>query len=297
MKKTILFFAVALMAVTFLFSSCNKNDDVPNKTYAEFVSGDFIANTGDIVLKSAPTVGGHWFDVLDKKVNDTEFTRVDGTEFITGSDAYNDWLNFTPKWFGINSSVYVTYCPVLPLRAVLQTTVAGSGSDIAYFGFWEGTPNVESFPITVYCKRLGDSLMLDATNLTSLPGYTNMSFDVTYTKSTIDIDATAKLAPAYDGLNGEWPQYKYSSASTPTVHITDAVTTIYGGYDAKVTGNINIKVNVDGTIIDLGSIPASGLGYGMKIVLNTTKTGWYNSGTIDIDEEDIGITVVNITVN
>jgi hypothetical protein len=293
MKKIFLLFAFMALIIF----SCKKQDDyVAPKTYASYVSGEFVPSNGDIYLKNAPLVGGHDFSVYDKKVGQTNFSLVDGTEFLTGSAPALDWTGFVHRWFAADQAVYCTYCPVLPLRVVVKTTEGDANSTVTYLGFWDGTPNANSFPITVNCKRLGDILTLDASALTSLPGYKSLSFDVTFTKSVIDIPNTILNSPSY--TDNEWPTYSYVVGAIPTTsNFTTPISNVYTGYDAKITGIITIVVNVDNTKITLPVINASNLGYGMNIVLHTNKIGWYDSGTILITEKDIQITTVNIDVN
>jgi hypothetical protein len=298
MKKLSSIFVVALMAVT-LFSCSKKEDVVVPQHYASYVSGQFIPNDGDITLKSAPLVGGHQINCYDKKVGQSTWSVIDGTEFLPGSKPALDWTGYSidaePWW--ISGPVYITYCPVLPMRVVLKATVGGFGTAPSYLGIWEGTPSASSFPITVMDRRLGDVLTLNTDALTALPGYSNMSFDVVYTKSIIDVSATEATSPV---TTDAWPVYVYSSTPEVTTNL-DATKnlgdrTVYNGLDAKITGTITIKIKVDDTVITK-TTPAVGLGYGLKITLSTTKVGWYDSGTIGVTENDIAVSTVEIPVN
>ncbi|HEY3390414.1 MAG TPA: hypothetical protein VGK38_12620 [Prolixibacteraceae bacterium] len=298
MKKLSLLFVVAFMAV--ILFSCNKKEDVivPQKQYASAISGQFIPKDGDINLKSAPAVGGHQINCYDKKVGQTTWSVVDGTEFLPGSAPALDWTGYAIDgaawWF--SGGVYITYCPVLPMRVILKATEGGYGTTPSYLGIWDGTPDAALFPITIVDRRLGDVLTLDTDALTALPGYTNMSFDVIYTKNIIDVNETALTSPV---TTTAWPVYVYSSTSEVTKHL-DATKNlvdriVYEGLDAKITGTITIKINVDNTTITK-TTPAADLGNGLKLKLSTNKVGWYNSGTIGVTENDIVITTVDVPV-
>jgi hypothetical protein len=293
MKKLSSIFVVALMAVT-LFS-CNKKDDVvAPQQYASFVSGQFLANDGDITLKSAPLVGGHVFDFYKKA---DPWSLIDGSEFLPGSAPALDWTgNFEGKyWFAAGQGIWCTYCPVLPLRVVIKATEGAQGSTVSYLGIKDVTPNAASFPITVQDRRLGDKLTLNTDALTALPGYTNLSFSVSYDKSIIDIDQTAMTSPATDV---SWPEYKYSGVASVVDQLVTGAgdVTVYDGLDAKITGTITIKINVDNTTITK-TVDASELGHGMAITLKTTKVGWYDSGIIGITDTDVETLKVDIDIN
>ena len=299
MKKLSLLFVVAFMAV--IIFSCSKKDDVivPQKQYASAISGQFIPQDGDIHLKDAPLVGGHQINCYDKKVGQTAWSVVDGTEFLPGSAPANDWSGYaidgSAWWF--SGGVYITYCPVLPMRVILKATIGGYGTTPSYLGIWDGKPDAALFPITVQDRRLGDVLTINTDALTALPGYTNMSFDVVYTKSIIDVNQTALTSPV---TTTAWPVYVYSSNPLETTHL-DATKNlgdriVYDGLDAKITGTITINIHVDKTTITK-TTPAVGMGSGLKITLLTSKVGWYDSGTIGVTENDITVSSVNVPVD
>lgn len=300
MKKLMFIFAVAIMAVVLV--SCNKKDDnVIPKQYAKAIAGQFIPQDGDITLKSAPivpTVGGHQIDCYDIKVGQNVWSVIDGTEFLPGSLPAVDWSTYqigsSSWWF--SGGVYIAYCPTLPMRVVLTATAGAWNSTPTYLGIWEGTPSATSFPITVQDRRLGDYLTINTDALTTLPGYTNMSFNVSYTKSTIDLASTIATSGV---TTTAWPTYIYSANVATTVNLPGtpnlAEQTVYDGFDAKVTGTVSIAINVDNTIITV-TTPASALGRGMKITLRTNKVGWYNSGVIGVTENDITADVVDFNI-
>ena len=280
-----------------------------SKQYASAISGQFIPNDGDITLKGAPLVGGHQINCYDKKKNvvtgvlETTWSVVNGSEFLPGSLPAVDWTGYaidgSAWWFAAGTGVYITYCPTLPMRVILEATEGAYGSTPSYLGIWDGTPDQASFPITVYDKRLGDILTLNTDALTALPGYTNMSFDVVYTKNIIDVNQTALTSPVTTATS--WPVYAYSLTTPNFTTTLDATKNkldrvVYEGLDAKITGTITINIHVDNTILHV-STPAAGMGNGLAITLSTNKVGWYNSGTIGVDEQDIVVNTVTIPVN
>ena len=292
MKKLILICVVAFMAAT--ISSCKKTTDDGVK-YASYVSGEFIMHDGGISLKSAPDVGGHVFDVYKQVTGG--WAMIDGSEFLPGSAPALDWETYTTEgqwWFDKTQPVMITYCPVLPLRVVIKTTTGGQGTAVSYLGIHDFTPNAASFPIAVNNRRLGDVLTMNTDALTALPGYNYLSFTVSYTKSIIDIGETAMKSTNTDNF---WPAFEYSSdvavVNQPVVGSGPVV--VYDGLDAKITGTITIKINVDNTTITK-TLPASALGHGMAITLKTSAVGWYNSGTIGIKDKDIVMDLVDVDI-
>jgi hypothetical protein len=299
----------ALLAM-FIVSSCSKDlgsKDSPSvsKTYASAISGQFIPIDGDITLKSAPAIGGHQINCYDQKTTGAAWTVVNGTEFLPLSLPAVDWTGYAIDgsgwWFAAGTGVYITYCPVLPMKVVIKTTKGGFGTAPSYLGIWEGTPNVGSFPINVNCKRLGDVLTLNTDALTALPGYSNMKFEVSYTKNTIDVNATGLANGTTTGPTGAWPTYLYLGLPVPVTFTLDATQnqnarTVYDDVDAKITGTVTIKIYVDNTFLTV-STPASAMGKGLGITLSTNKVGWYNSGIIGISAEDIDVQTVVLPVN
>lgn len=301
--KKVKFLFVALMAVMLVtFTACEKEDVLQSVKYAAVVDGgDVMFADNDITLKSAPTTGGHNFECYRKYVT-SSWEFVDGSEFLPGSAAALDWstgngLNRSP-WYANGTGVYVTYCPVLPMRFVSKATSGANGTAISYLGIYDFTPNANSFPITLNGRRLGDVLQINTDALTALPGYSNMSFDVTYTKNLIDVDGTIKNSTA-DTKTG-WPNYSYTGDPiVDTAHLSGAglgVQTIYDGLEYTITDTITVAINVDGTTIKKKTA-APGSDKGLKITLTTNKVGWYNSGIINLTDVDITVEEIEMPVN
>lgn len=126
-----------------------------------------------------------------------------------------------------------------------------------------------------------------------------MSFDVAYTKKTIDVDATI-TGSSNDTQGGLWATYSYSGAdqAVTTNIVGGGVKTVYDGVDAVVdpTVGIVITVNVDNAHITLPAVYDAGSSKGTKIVLTTDKVGWYNSATMVISDTDITVDVVEVEV-
>ena len=300
MKKFSLVLLVALFG-TFVFSSCNKKEDSTDlKIYAQVVKvpdNSFIVQDGDIILKSAPLVGGHDFQCLRQYPAGSAWAYVDGTEFLPGSAAAVDWSGGqTSWWFSVTTPIHVTYCPAVPMRFVSIARDV-QGGNATYLGLYDCTPNANSFPITLKGRRLGDVLTVNTDALTALPGYTNMSFDVTYTKNIIDLKGTI-FNSSVDTQNG-WPDYTYSASSDVTTTLSGANLgnqVVYDGTDATITGTVTIVIHVDNTTITKTTI-APGSDQGLAITLTTTKVGWYDSGTINQSDIDISVSNVEIPVN
>ncbi len=293
MKRLSLVFAVAIMAVI-MFSSCNKKqDDVIVPNYASTVSGEVIIQNGDITLKSAPTAVTR--NLYMYKGTAPTLALVDGTEFLPGSAPAIFWATpgNNPGSFPASTSVYSNYTPAMQIRMVAKTLDASNKP--AYLGIWDGLPHAASFPVTIMGRRLGDVLTLNTDALTSLPGYTSMSFTVSYDKGIINVDNTATTSGP---TTTDWPTYTYSN----TVNVVDqavtglGVQTVYDGLDAKILGTITIKIHVDAATI-IVTTPASELGHGLALTLRTNKIGWYDSGTMDIQDKDITVDARDVPVN
>ena len=315
MKRLSLIFAVAiLMAVTFV--SCNKKQDdttVPQKQYVSTISGSFIAQDGDITLKSAPIgVNRTWTMYATKSsfYNNADFSLVRGAEFITGSVAYNYWSNpvNNPVTFSATQQVYSNLTPDEDLRIISESKDASD--KVAYLGILDFNPSQVNFPLTVNCFRLGDVLTINTDALTSLPGGDKLSITVAYNLAPIDLAAT-KIA-AVTGTGGvpngkqfQWADAVYGSsvASSATIGKGDFV--VYEGVDKKVMGDIVITitdtytgiVNDQPVAIITKSIPAALAGKGLKLTLSTTKIGWYDSGVITFSDNDITVNAVDVPVN
>jgi hypothetical protein len=298
MKKIIGIISMALVLAVVFMTSCKKDDaKQPEKAYASYVSGAFVPIDGNIGLKSAPVVTGYTFDIYKEMGTMPQtYSMINGSEFLPGSAPALDWANYLTEgqyWFPKATGVYITYCPVLPLRVVIRATEGNQGSAVSYLGIRDITPTQASFPISVVDRRLGDVLTLNTDALTALPGYTNLTFTVEYTKSIIDVMQTAKTSPPTDLA---WPVFVYSSTVPVSQLVTGAGNQIvYDGLDAKITGTITIKIHVDNTTI-VKTIPATALGHGMAITLKTNKVGWYDSGIIGISDVDIALDLVDVTI-
>lgn len=298
MKKLSLIFAVAIMMAVIV--SCNKKEDViqPEKTYAKFVSGEVIIQNGDVTLKSAPVGVTEWLYMYKQTSITPTFALVNGTEFLTGSAPALFWAasGNNPGNFPASQAVYSNYTPAMQVRMVAKT-VNASGTP-AYLGIFDVFPNQASFPVHIYGKRLGDVLTLNTDALTALPGYTNMSFDVVYTTSIIDVNTT--MVTSGPTTASAWPTYTYSSTPSVTTILNATknlgARTVYDELGFKTTGTITINIHVDTTTITVQT-QAAPMGYGLAITLTTDKVGWYDSGTMVIGHEDIGVQTASIPVN
>jgi hypothetical protein len=81
---------------------------------------------------------------------------------------------------------------------------------------------------------------------------------------------------------------------------------VYEGLDKKVMGDILIEITdtYTGIVndqpvahINLAAIQAAGAGKGLKLILATSKIGWYDSGVINFTDKDITVETVVVPVN
>ncbi len=313
--KKLLKLSVWAILLALVIVSCNKPADIiqpqieyaiqPQIEHAKFVSGNIFIQDGDVTLKTLP-VGVTRYLYMYKQLTSGvpavpapsgTFALVDGSEFLAGSDPAIFWGNpaNNPGHFPATLMVYSNYTPAMQIRMVAKTEDASNVP--AYLGIFDVLPNAASFPVYIYGKRLGDVLTLDTDELTALPGYTNMSFAVTFDKSTIDVPTTM-ITSGPTSLT-DWPDYIYSGTASTTVSVPFAgsgAKTVYDGLDAKITGTINIAITVDGTTITV-STPAVAIGHGLALTLKTNKVGWYDSATMQIYDNDVTVDAVDIDVN
>ena len=237
------------------------------------------------------------------------FYQINGSEFITGSDAWNFWSvsGNNPITFPANTVVYSNLTPDEDLRLVSETK--NKDNVTAFIGIIDFNPAGANFPLSVQCFRLGDKLTLNAHALKNLRGGEKLTITVTYNLHIIDLPAT-KLG-TITGTNGipngtqfTWDDVKYGAINTFTSPAIDTGNTdveIYDGLNGKVTGNITINItnnsNPANPTTTILTIPAAGPGYGLKLTLTTQKVGWYDSQTIGVTDTDIHINDVPIPTN
>ena len=313
MKKFIIMFA--FMALV-LFS-CNKKQDVldaqPETTveYVNPIAGSFIAQEGDITLKSADLskVTRTWSMYSNNPAfygTSGVWTLVDGREFITGSAAYNFWkpsANNNPVTFPANQAVYSNLTPDENLRVIVETK--NSDDDVAYLGVLDFNPDAVSFPLTVTGYRLGDKLTIDASQLLALPGAQNITISAQFNLAPINIDATKNCVLTTSGgapagsKQLTWSDIVYGTPVPTTLSVPTGVVELYDGLTDKVQGTIVITITETGNggSVIQKTVDAVGPGHGLALTLTTTKIGWYDSGTINWSDKDITVDAVQIPVN
>lgn len=314
MKKLIMIFAVAIIMAA-IFVSCSKKDSVvqPQKQSVNVIAGSFIAQDGDITLKSAvlTKVSRTWTMLTN---NGTFYTpnywsKVDGREFITGSAAYNFWHNSAnnPVSFPVSQAVYSNLTPDENLRLITETKNGPSGTgDVVYLGILDFNPGTASFPMTLHSLRLGDKITLNTNALTQLPGGNNLTFKVTINVAPVDLATTKNVtlggtSSTPSGTELQWSDIQYGAAVASEVVVAgtgDQV--VYDELSGKVTGiTITITETGNGGSVITKTVAAADLGpgHGLALTLTTTKIGWYDSGTIGFNDSDITITALSVPVN
>jgi hypothetical protein len=248
------------------------------------------------------------------------FALVKGLEFITGSAA-NIWWSTNgnnPVSFAASQAVYSNLTPAEPVRVIMEG-YGQSDSRPAYLGIVDFDPTQAQFPLTVVSKSLGDVFIVNADALFNLPGGNLISIAVTFNVFPVDIQATEKgiLSSATSGnATGVTGALDFSDIVYGAGSIYNPVTQPVGHGDnlefsdncSKLKGNIIITITeapspsspgVNGSVITL-TVPASAVGLpglGTKLVLSTTKLGWYDSATIGVTDNDIKVNVVPVPVN
>jgi hypothetical protein len=326
MKKINLFLSLIAVVMLVGLTNCKKETDNASVTkYVGTVNGSFIAQDASIKINKdlAPSqlVTRNWIMYAKNSpfYSNQPFALVKGLEFITGSAA-NIWWSTNgnnPVSFAASQAVYSNLTPAEPVRLVMEGY--GNDSRPAYLGVLDFDPTQTQFPLTVVSKSLGDVFIVNADALTSLPGGNLLTITATFNTFPVDIAATEKkltLSPATSGnatgVSGalDFSDIVYGAGSinpvTQTIGHGDYL--VFSNNSSKLKGAITITITeapspsspgVNGSVITL-NVPASAVGLpglGTKLVLSTTKLGWYDSATIGVTDNDIKINVVPVPVN
>ena len=323
--------SMTLIAVVMLVGLTNCKKDLTettpvSKQYVGTVNGSFVPQDVNVsVAKSFPfdapvAVTRNWIMYAkNSPFYDYEsFALVKGKEFITGSAANIWWKTGgnNPISFAADQGVYSNLTPAEPVRLVMETK--NSDGNIAYLGVLDFDPTLAQFPLTVVGKRLGDAVTLNTNALTRLAG-ANLTITATFQLANVDILATELGSISSEtggngaGVTGKlgFSDIVYGSPvmQTPvTVPNGSGDFVLYSGLDKKVFGDIVITITeapsssspgVAGSVITL-TIPASAVGLAgksTKITLLTDKTGWYDSTPINVNDVNIDIHQIDITLN
>ena len=300
MKKVnsfiMLFVAVAMILG---LSNCKKDNLEENlPTYLEVVDGSFIADDGDISFKGAPVAVNRRWSMY--QYTNMDYRLIDGTEFVTGSKAWQFWsvASNNPITFPANVSVYSNLTPCTDIRLISETLDADG--KVAYLGMLDLNPVTmfPQFPCTVKGYRLGDVLTINTDALTSLPGGMDLDITFEYNLAEVDLPATMEFLPW--GVAFDWSKIVYKTAAPLTKTAGPGNFVVYEGLDSKVVGSIKITIVIDNNTSATPyttTIQAPGAGKGMNVVLTTTRIGWHDSATINISDEDIQIQTEYFPIN
>ena len=329
MKKFNLFLTLIAVVMLVGLTNCKKETDNASVTkYVETVNGSFIAQDASIKITKdlAPNqlATRNWIMYAKNSSfypTEQPFALIKGLEFITGSAA-NIWWSTNgnnPVSFAASQAVYSNLTPAEPVRLIMEG-YSQTDSRPAYLGIIDFDPTQTQFPLTVVSKSLGDVLIVNADALYNLPGGNLLTITATYNGFDVDIQATEKklqLSAASGSLaTGVSGVFDFSDivygAGSPYNPVTEAVghgdCLLVSCSAAKIMGNIIITITeapsasspgVNGSVIKL-TVPASAVGlpgFGTKLVLTTTKLGWYDSATIGVTDNDIKVNVVPVPVN
>ena len=298
-----------LVLVVVAFASCKK-ENVSQPTTPKYVKafdGQFKVKDGDITFKATPLGVNRTWTMYARNSSfygGAAYALVNGSEFITGSAAYNFWNTpaNNPVTFAANQAVYSNLTPDEDLRIITETKDASD--KVVYLGILDFNPEQASFPLTINAFRLGDVLQINTDAVKNLPGGNNLTITATFDLAPVDLDAT-KLGPVSgsggvpNGLQFRWEDIIYGPAVSTTLPVGAGDVTLYEGLDKKVMGNVIITITETGnggsTIVK--TVPAQLAGKGMMMKLSTTRIGWYDSGTIAFSDKDISVELVDVPVN
>jgi hypothetical protein len=309
-------------------TNCKKETENTSVTkYVGTVNGSFIAKdasikiTKDLAPNQLATRNWIMYAKNSPFYGNQPFALVKGLEFIQGSAADIWWSTAgnNPVSFAASQAVYSNLTPAEPVRLIMEG-YSQTDAIPAYLGIIDFDPTQAQFPLTVVSKSLGDVLIVNADALYNLPGGNLLTITATYNGFDVDIQATEKkltLSSATGGNGaGVTGVFDFSDIVYGAGSIYNPVTEPVGHGDcllvscsaAKIMGDIIITITeapspsspgVNGSVIKL-TVPASAVGlpgFGTKLVLTTTKLGWYDSATIGVTDNDIKINVVPVPVN
>jgi hypothetical protein len=322
MKKFNLIFALIAIVMLVGLTNCKKDTDKDNSTIAKYVgtvNGSFVAQDASIKVNKdlAPDqlVTRNWIMYVKNSpfYGNQSLALVKGNEFITGSAAQQWWSKDgnNPISFAANQAVYSNLTPAEPVRLVMEGK--DGSNNVAYLGIVDFDATAAQFPLAVNSVSLGDKLIINADGLTSKPGGSSISISATFQVAPVNVQATettsqlffnGSLLPGVSGiLNFQGIRYNASSAVTKPVGTGDCV--VFDGTASKIQGTIIITITfpplssapgVSGSSTTL-TVPAAGPGQYKKIVLTTTKLGWYDSATIGVTDNDITVDETNVSVD
>src|ERR1035437_9654895 len=318
---------LTLIAVVMLvgLTNCKKDTEKTSVTkYIETVNGSFVAQDASIKvnkdLDPSQLSTRTWIMYAKNSpfYGNQPFALVKGNEFVTASAAQQWWSKDgnNPVSFAASQAVYSNLTPAEPVRLIME----GYGSDspkAAYLGILDFDPTAAQFPLAVTSKSLGDKLIVNADGLTKLPGGDLISVTVSYRSARVDLQATETKLQLSSGTNeglatGVTGALDFSDIvyNTPEpycqpipVRTGDCV--VMSEHASKIMGTITITITfapsssapgVSGGSTTL-TVPAAGAGQYKKIVLTTSKLGWYDSATIGVTDNDISVDVMNVSVD
>jgi hypothetical protein len=324
MRKINLFLTLIAVVMLVGLTNCKKETEATAvRKYVGTVNGSFIAQDVNVSIAkdfdpfAAPlAVTRNWimYAVNSPFYAPQHFALVKGLEFVQGSAADIWWSTNgnNPVSFAASQAVYSNLTPAEPVRLIMETK-DNSGS-VAYLGILDFDPTQAQFPLIVVGKRLGDVVTLNTDALTKLPG-ANLTITANFQLANVDVAATelGNLNPATGaGVSGalDFSNILYGSLVTNVVTVPNGSGDfpLYSGIDKKVFGDITITITeaasssspgVNGSVIVL-HVPSSAVGIagmGTKLILSTSKLGWYDSSTINMSDDNIQINVVNVPVD
>ena len=324
MKNIKLIFA--LIAVVMLVELTNCKKEVDDKTsvtkYVGTVNGSFVAKDASIKitkdLDPSQLATRNWIMYAKNSpfYGNQPLALVTGKEFITGSAAQQWWSvpANNPVSFAASQAVYSNLTPAEPVRLVMEGK-DGSGN-VAYLGVLDFDPTAAQFPLAVTSKSLGDKLIVNADGLTSKPGGNLISVSVLLQVTPVDIQATEKTLQlssfnegSATGVTGalDFQNIVYNngmSSLTSQLPVGAGDCEVFNSTASKIKG-ITIIITfapspsapgVSGSTITL-TPQAAGPGQFLKIILTTSKLGWYDSATIGVNDQDITVNEQTISVD
>lgn len=319
MKKLFVIFAVAFIAIT-MATSCQKTDDIlSTDEIVSYIDGEYVAQEADAMMyKSAPTALQRRFTYLIGENQGgaapagniySPYKLLDGSLFIAQTEPWLFWSNtaHNPETFGL-TNVYSNLSPTVQSRMVCE--VLNAQGKVSHLGIVDFLPSSDLFPLTIINKRVGAKILVNKDDVANIPNVPLQSIEIKASMAPVDVLATIKTSkatvtplgddPSDNPNTNGWPNFVYGATAVQTFNVNLGSTgdiLLYNEVEENIVPGTQIDVIVkiaDVTITEHVSAPA--VGYGIKIIIETDKEGWYDSQLMNPTEEDLAITVTTVKI-
>jgi len=321
MKKLFVIFAVAFIAIT-MATSCQKTDDIlSTDEIVSYIDGEYVAQEADAMMyKSAPIASQRRFTYLIGENQGgaapagniySPYKLLDNSLFIANTEPWNFWkqsAGHNPETFDL-TNVYSNLSPTVQSRMVCE--VLNAQGKVSHLGIVDFLPSSNLFPLTIVNKRVGAKILVNKDDVANIPNVPLQSIEIKASMAPVDILATIKTSKGTVNPNGTlpvvgnpnangWPNFVYGATAVRTFNVNLGPTgdiLLYNEVEENIVPGtqIDVIVKIAGVTITK-QVSAPAVGYGIKIIIETDKEGWYDSQWMNPTEEDLAITVTTVKI-